>query len=57
MNSITFTIDRTEIENIAGKELSPEITEKILSLIENDMALWNDIEKSIIDAIEESLED
>lgn len=51
MNSITFTIDRKEVEKIAGKKLSLVKTEKILSFIENDAILWDDIEGSIASAV------
>lgn len=51
MDSITFTIDKTEIEKIAGKKLDPEVTEEILSIVENDTALWDDIEESIASAV------
>ena len=52
MNFVTFTIDRTEVEKIAGKKLSLGVVEKVLTLIENDTVLWDDIEESIVSAVE-----
>ena len=52
MNFITFTIDRAEVEKIAGKKLDSKVVEKVLTFVENDMVLWDDIEESITSAIE-----
>ncbi len=52
MNSITFTIDKAEVERIAGKKLNPKIVEEVLSTVENDTVLWDDIEKSVVAAVE-----
>lgn len=52
MNSITFTIDRAEVEKIAGKKLSSKAIEKVLFTVENDTVLWDDIERSISSAVE-----
>lgn len=52
MNSLTFTIDRAEVEKIAGKKLSSKAIEKVLFTVENDTVLWNDIERSIFGAVE-----
>ena len=52
MNSITFTIDRGEVEKVAGKKLSTKTAEKVLSMVENDTVLWDDIEESITSAVE-----
>lgn len=51
MNSITFTIDRAEVEKIAGKKLTPKIVDRVLTSVENDMVLWDDIEESIASAV------
>lgn len=51
MNSITFTIDRAEVEKIAGKKLSLGRIGAILSCVENDTVLWDDIEEAIISAV------
>lgn len=51
MNSITFTIDRAEVEKIAGRKLTPKIVEKVLTSVENDMVLWDDIEEAITSAV------
>lgn len=55
MNSITFTIDKAEVERITGKKLEPEEAKSILSMVENDMVLWDGIEQSIASAAEEFL--
>jgi len=52
MNFVTFTINRAEVEKIAGKKLSLGVVEKVLTLIENDTVLWDDIEESIVSAVE-----
>jgi len=52
MDSITFTIDRGEVEKVAGKKLSTKTAEKVLSMVENDMVLWDDIEEAIMSAVE-----
>jgi len=52
MNSITFTIDKVEVERIAEKKLSSKEAEEVLSMIENDMVLWDDIEEATISAVE-----
>jgi len=51
MNSITFTIDRAEVEKISGKKLSVEAAKRVLSMVENDTVLWDDIEKAIAAAV------
>ena len=51
MNSITFTINRGEVEKVAGKKLSTKTAERVVSMVENDVVLWSDIEKSIADAV------
>ena len=50
MNSITFTIDKEEVERISGRKLESGESEKILSMIENDTVLWDNIEESIASA-------
>jgi len=57
MDSITFTITKSEIRDVANKfsinELSKKQIEEILCMVENDSSLWNDIESSIKDAIQQ----
>lgn len=52
MKSITFTIEKAEVERIAGKKLKPKELEAVLSTVENDVVLWDDIEESIASAYE-----
>ncbi|MCH8986583.1 hypothetical protein IIA94_00200 [Patescibacteria group bacterium] len=51
MNSITFTIEKKEVERVAGRKLSSRVVEKVLLIVENDSVLWDDIQKSITDAV------
>ena len=51
MNSITFTIEKEEVERVAGRKLNSKVVEKVLSMVENDSVLWDDIQKSITDAV------
>ena len=57
MNSITFTITKNEIKNVAKKysmnEPCKKQFEEILCMVENDSVLWGDIENSIRDAIQQ----
>ena len=57
MNSITFTIDKAEVEKIAGKKLSLKVTEEVLTAVENDMVLWNDIQEAIVSAVRDFYHD
>ena len=52
MNSITFIIDKVEVERIAGKKLSFKEAEEVFSTIENDAVLWDDIEEATTSAVE-----
>ena len=47
MKRIQFTITENEIKKRANCELTVEQTEEILTTVENDESLWNDIEESI----------
>ena len=51
MECIIFTIDRGEVEKVAGKKLSTKTAERVLSMVENDTVLWDDIEESITSAV------
>lgn len=51
MNSITFTVEKEEVERIAGRKLNPKVAEKVLLMVENDTVLWDDIQKSITAAV------
>ena len=51
MAQITFTITDKEIQEKAKHKLGKRQTREILEFVENDTILWNEIEKSIHDAI------
>ena len=57
MKSITFTITKNEVKDVAKKysitKPSEKQFEEILCMVENDSVLWNDIENSIKDAIQQ----
>ncbi len=51
MEKTTFEIMENEIKKVAGRKLSKKQIQEIMTAIENDSVLWNDIEKSVRDAI------
>jgi hypothetical protein len=51
MKLIRFTIDEEEIRQLAGEPITLEKIAQVLTAIENDLILWNDIQKSIKSAI------
>lgn len=53
MPKITFTITSEEIREISQRRLGRAQIKKILDFVENDSALWDNIETSIKSAIEQ----
>jgi hypothetical protein len=49
--NITFSIDKSEIEEFAHRKLSTEELNKVLTYIENDESIWNAIENSKREAL------
>lgn len=52
MTQINFEITGEEVQRIAGCKLSQEQINKVLIAVENDSVLWDDIEDSIKDAVD-----
>lgn len=52
MKQTQFTITEEEIRSFSEKELSDRQVQKILTTIENDQVLWNQIQDSIKGATE-----
>ncbi len=52
MKQVQFTITEDEIKDHADYELTAEQIDEILTAIENDECLWDDIEESIKSAIQ-----
>lgn len=51
MQQITFTITEKEVREVTGKDLSDNQVEEILTTVENDQVLWDQIQDSIQQAI------
>lgn len=51
MRQVTFTITEAEIRKIAGRDLSDEKIQFVLSSVESDESLWKEIRHSVVCAI------
>jgi len=51
MNKINFEITEEEIQSISQYKLNTNQVKKVLEIVENDIVLWDNIEVSIQDAI------
>jgi len=51
MKSIKFIIDENEIRKVSKSIIKEGEMAEILTIVENDPILWNDIQKSINSAI------
>ena len=55
MAKITFEITEKEVRRVARQKLDRATVKKVLEMVENDIVLWDDIEKSIQDSIKQTL--
>jgi len=51
MKQIQFTITEEEVRNLSEKELSDKQVQEILTVVENNQVLWQQMEDSIKEAI------
>ncbi len=56
MKQITFTITEDEIRKIAETDISDEKIQSVLTMVEGDEVLWNEIQKSIVAVIQHTEE-